>query len=88
MLKEAGADLTLTLNGKGQGNVNLLYIAAQSGSEVIVGYLIDKGIFPDGNQKFDINEETPIQIATKNAHFNVVQILIDKSKDLGNQITK
>jgi len=49
MLKEAGADLTLTLNGKGQGNINLLYIAAQSGSEVIVGYLIDKGIFPDGN---------------------------------------
>ena len=72
MLKEAGADLQLTLNGSGYGGINLVYIAAQSGSEVIVGYLIDKGIFPNGNEQFDVNEETPIQVATKNGHFNVV----------------
>ena len=56
MLKEVGANLHLTLDGKGQGGINLLYIAAQNGHDVIVSYLLDKKIFTDANQCFDLNE--------------------------------
>ena len=38
MLKESGADLSKTI----EGGVNLLYLAAQNGHHVIVGYLLDK----------------------------------------------
>ena len=49
MLKEVGANLHLTLDGKTQGGQNLLYIAAQNGHDVIVSYLLDKKIFLDAN---------------------------------------
>jgi ankyrin repeat protein len=54
MLKEAGANLKKSLDK--QGGINLLYIAAQNGHDVIVSYILDKGIFKDGNMYFDKNE--------------------------------
>ena len=51
MLKEAGANLQITLppskkddlpNDPTLSNVNLFYLAAQNGNDVIVSYLLDK----------------------------------------------
>jgi ankyrin repeat protein len=54
MLREAGSNLKKTLDT--QGGINLVYIAAQNGHDVIVSYLIDKSIIKDGNLYFDKNE--------------------------------
>lgn len=84
MLRESGADLSKTI----EGGVNLLYIAAQNGHHVIVGYLLDKQIVQDGNMKFNKNEQTAMQVATKNGHFDVVSVLIDKCPKIMNDLTK
>lgn len=72
-LHNAGADLKLTL---ANGNVNLLYLAAQKGQAMIVGYLLDSGVFAKIKTTTDLNEETPIQVATKHGFVEVVQTLI------------
>jgi ankyrin repeat protein len=54
MLREAGSNLKKTLDT--QGGINLVYIAAQNGHDVIVSYLIDKSSIKDGNLYFDKNE--------------------------------
>ena len=53
--------------------MDLLYYAASLGHEQIVGYLIG---FMDPNIHYDRNEKSPIQIATKNGHFGVVNTLL------------
>jgi ankyrin repeat protein len=65
-----------------------LYIAAQNGHEVIVSYLLDKKIFTDPNQYFNLNEQTPIQVATKNGHYKVVKVLLDKCPKLVSDVTR
>jgi ankyrin repeat protein len=84
MLKEAGANLDKTL----EGGVNLLYIAAQNGHHVIVGYLLDKQIIKNGNMYFDKIEQTAIQVATKYGHFDVVSVLLDKCPQIIPDLTK
>ena len=47
-----------------------------------MSYLLDKRIVRDGNMDFRQNERTAIQVATKNGHFDVVQILMEKCKSV------
>jgi hypothetical protein len=41
------------LTSKFFGGIDILYLAAQFGNEVIVSYLLDKQIIKDGNRYFD-----------------------------------
>jgi len=85
MLKEAGANLQKPLLE--QGGVNILYMAAQFGHDIIVSYLLDNKIIKNPNQEFNRNEKTALQVATKNGHFNVASILIEKSQVVASSIT-
>ena len=42
----------------------------------------------DGNQQFTLNEQTALQIATKNGHYKVVCQLIDKYPKIRDTIVK
>jgi ankyrin repeat protein len=54
---------------------------------MIVGFLLETGIFPNANFSTDLNESTPIQVATKHGFFEVVQMLIEKDPLLKATIT-
>lgn len=56
----AGADLRLS---------NLLYAASVKGYSMIVSYLLENKVYPNGNVQYD-TEETPIQAAIRTGHFD------------------